>query len=246
MPFLNPLEVRYSGNHQEMLDQFGMIAFDRQMTLQECIRSKPWNFEIDSGVITFGNDIRAEAQLIGSYSQSDGSWMWAWANEESQFPPELLKLCNRMKEIGRENGIDQFTVPLIETDERLGHFFSMIASGLFGASAYYPADTGNGFLFTAISSPEIDAFAAAEPECILTRFPQFIMSFPVRHRISLYHYLTAKGFEVKEEGIKLTGIKGSNYVFAEFDDQDRLTSLNGNIAKSQATAEPKKKKWWFF
>jgi hypothetical protein len=71
-------------------------------------------------------------------------------------------------------------------------------------------------------------------------FSQFITKFSVNHKNALYHYLIAKGFTVETDGNKIIGTKSSDELVAEFDDQNRMLSLNGNI-----NAKPKKK-WRFF
>ncbi|GHT41828.1 hypothetical protein FACS189443_4110 [Planctomycetales bacterium] len=174
MTFLQPNTVQCSGNHIELFDRFGVLAFERQCDLQELIQGEDWNLDINKGEITFGKKIRAEIQLIGSFAQSNKSWLWSWANEESDVPQSRLLQSLRLKEIGESNGIPQFTTPCFDTEKIVGHLFAMIASGLFGASGYYPAGFGNGHVFATISSPQIDEFSSSRNHVIPSIFSQFI------------------------------------------------------------------------
>ena len=49
----------------------------------------------------------------------------------------------------------------------------------------------------------------------------------MNHNLALTNYLTAKGYDISENGTKLTATKNENKISAEFDDQSRLTKLNG-------------------
>ena len=228
MAFISPASVDFTGDCQSLLDRFGAIAFDRQHDLLEYVQGESWGFDMDSGVLSFGQKLKAPAQLIGSYSYTQASWLWGWGNSASSIPESLTVQCLRMKELGERNNIEQFVNRSFDADETQGHIFAMIAAGLFGASAYYPEDYGEGYLFMTLKSSELDAYAATQPSRILTVFPRFISSFEVNHRIALKHYLEAKGFSIRDEsGTRMSGSLGKNNISAEFDELDRLTSLVG-------------------
>lgn len=229
MTFISPASADFTGDCQSLLECYGALAFDRQHDLLEYVKGESWGFDMDSGILSFGQKLKAPAQLIGSYSYTQDSWLWGWANTASGIPESLTVQSLRMKELGERNNIEQFVNRSFDADETQGHIFAMIAAGLFGASAYYPADYGEGYLFVTLKSPELDTFAASQPPRILTTFPQFISSFEVDHRVSLKYYLQAKGFAVQEEGLKVHASSGRNEITAEFDDQGRLVTLDGGI-----------------
>jgi len=241
-PFIPPDDVQFSGDHKDLLDRFGVMAFERQCVLTELIHGLPWNLDAVGGEISFGDKIRAEIQLIGSFAKEDQSWMWAWANEDSSHPPSLLLQSLRMKEIGESNGSLQLTTPLFGAAEIVGHMFSLIASGMFGADGYYPANYGQGFLFVTLSSPQIEEVAASRQHLVPNVFSQFIMTFPANHRKAFGYYVSAKGFAVEENGKHITATRSSEEFVAEFDDLDRFISCRGSLT----APPPKKKKWWFF
>jgi hypothetical protein len=241
-PFIPPQDVHYPGDHTALLDRFGASAFERQCDLLDLIHGLSWDADLQSGVITFGDKIRAEFQLIGSFAKEDQSWMWSWANEGSEHPTALLLQSQRMKEIGESNGIPHFTTPLFDAAELVGHMLALIASGMFGADGYYPASYGQGILFVTLSSPQIEEFIASRKHIISLVFSQFISAFPVNHRKAFGHYLSAKGFDLEENGNRIVASRSSEEIVAEFDASDRLVSVGGNLAAQP----PKKKKWWFF
>src|SRR5919108_6022775 len=62
------------------LAEHGLIAFDRQLRLAEVVGERDWQLDQDRGVLTFGDDISLDAQILGSASDRSGTWLWAWAN----------------------------------------------------------------------------------------------------------------------------------------------------------------------
>jgi hypothetical protein len=49
----------------------------------------------------------------------------------------------------------------------------------------------------------------------------------MNHQVALTNYLYAKGYHVAENGNHLSAEKDGNRIVAEFDEQFRLTKLNG-------------------
>jgi ribose 5-phosphate isomerase RpiB len=107
------------------------------------------------------------------------------------------------------------------------HLMGTIASGINNSSAYYICDYGQGAMVVTIKSDKIEKLRQDNHLRIMTVFPQLISQFDLNHNLALKNYLTDKGYNISEDGTKLTATKNENTVIAEFDDQSRLTKLNG-------------------
>jgi hypothetical protein len=56
-------------------------ALLRQEALVHLLHDLPWNLDLETGTITFGPGTHVfPVGLLGSESDSDKSWLWAWAN----------------------------------------------------------------------------------------------------------------------------------------------------------------------
>jgi hypothetical protein len=53
-----------------------------------------------AGIATFGDDLRFPLQLLGSESHLGGTWLWAWADAQSNLPPALLHLAGWPRDYG--------------------------------------------------------------------------------------------------------------------------------------------------
>ncbi|EDM36055.1 hypothetical protein PBAL39_23647 [Pedobacter sp. BAL39] len=211
---------------QELIEQFGGIAFEKQSALASVIGEQNWKVDINNGQIIFGEDIVLPVQIIGSFSHSAETWLWSWANTQASIPPALLEHAELMKKYGAEHGIKLFTEGGFDADKEELHLFGMIASGMFDASGYYLADYGAGTMLLTVKSPLIDDLEHNDHLRILTFFPQLISNYGMDHRNALRSYLILKGYTVTEDGDHLKGIQEGQTITALFDGL-RLSSLKG-------------------
>lgn len=73
---------------------------------------KTWNFKQKEGLLcfTFADGVTAEcpAQAIGSYSQTDSTWFWAWGNVS--IDASLKQAAERVRRYGEEHKFPLLTV----------------------------------------------------------------------------------------------------------------------------------------
>ncbi len=209
----------------DLLELNAGTSFDKQMIFGELIGEKPWNLDMDTGKISFEN-LEFPIQIIGSLSFNDNSWLWGWANVQSGIPENLLIQSNKLKEIGEKKGISELTDSSFIVDNGFEHTIGMLACGLFNSKSYYCADYGQGTLVVTIDDEKIANLDKDNIEKILFNFPQLISGIELNHRNILKNYLIDYGFELKISENKIEGKKNNTIIVAEFDELNRLTSLN--------------------
>ncbi len=212
---------------QELLERYGGIGFEKQLDFADVIGNHSWNVDMQTGEITFGPGLTFPIQVLGTFSHSSETWLWAWANTQSGLPENLLQQANQLQKYGAENEIDLLNISQFDATTDDLHLIGMVASGMFGASAYYIADYGQGAMVVTIKSDLVDKARKDDHYRIATVFPQLISQFEMNHKAALSNYLNTKGYAVLEDGAKLTGTKNGNTITAEFDEFDRLTKLAG-------------------
>lgn len=216
-------------NYDTLLEKHAAVAFEKQYSLAEIIGDNNWEIDMNTGLIHFGDDIKFPMQILGSYSFSSGTWLWAWANEASNIPESLLVEATKLKELGESYNIEFLIMPEYKMEPTDIHALGLIASGEFDCNAYYAGNFGNGILLLTLKDDSIKNVSDNEQLRILNIFPEIISTFAVNHKRSLKHYLTAKGYTISEESSKLTANKGPDSIHAEFDDMDRLSKINGEV-----------------
>ncbi|KUJ62431.1 hypothetical protein AR687_08225 [Flavobacteriaceae bacterium CRH] len=214
-------------SEQEILERFGGIVFDKQLDFGDIIGDNNWNINIEKGEISFGSDLVFPIQVLGTISYSSQTWLWAWANTKSGLPENVTKQALQLKKYGEDNEIDLLTNDTFDFSDEDLHLIGTIASGLHNSSAYYICDYGQGAMVVTIKSDKIDKLQKDNHFRILTVFPQLISQFDLNHNSALKNYLTDKGYNITENGTKLTATKNEDTLTAEFDNESRLTKLNG-------------------
>lgn len=215
-------------NFQELVEQNAGLSFEKQMIFADVIGSNAWDLDMGKGVISFGN-LEFPIQIIGSLAFNNNSWMWGWANTQSGMPENLLKQSRQLKQIGENKNIQELIDGHYNVDEGFEHKIGMLACGLFASKSYYCADYGQGTLVVTIDDTKIPAIDKNRPEKVITNFPQLISGMDLNHKNAFLNYLIDRDFEVSISENKIEGLKNNKIVVGEFDELDRLKSLNGKI-----------------
>lgn len=212
---------------QELVERFGGNALDKQIDLSEVIGDNNWNVDMTKEEISFGQNIVFPIQVLGTFSHSSETWLWAWANTKSGLSESITKQAQQLKKYGEENGIDLLRNSEFDATNGDLHLIGLIASGMFRSSGYYIADYGQGAMLVTIKSDKVDKIRKHNHLRILTVFPQLISQFEMNHNFALINYLKDKGYHISENGMKLSATKDGQTITAEFDELSRLTKLNG-------------------
>lgn len=212
---------------EEILERFGGIVFDKQLEFGDVIGDNNWNINIEKEEISFGDNLVFPIQVLGTISHSSQTWLWAWANTKSGLSESIIQQALQLKKYGEDNEINLLTNETFDFSKEDLHLMGTIASGINNSSAYYICDYGQGAMVVTIKSDKIEKLRQDNHLRIMTVFPQLISQFDLNHNLALKNYLTDKGYNISEDGTKLTATKNENTVIAEFDDQSRLTKLNG-------------------
>lgn len=160
-------------------------SFDKQLHLANLVGEQGWHLDLSTGLLSFGNGYIWHVQILGTESDQDRTWLWAWANEGSNIPPSHLQAALRMKALGEEQQIPELTTPILQLGDIDGHRLAMIASGVCQANAYYRCPYESGSAFVLIQDERLPK----PPEPPLARialvFPQGISAIEIPdHRLA--------------------------------------------------------------
>lgn len=116
---------------------WGLGTFDR------------WDIDQQVGDLVFSNDdgttATAPAQIIGSFSTNDNSWLWAWDN------PSIVDAMKRdalkVKQYGEQHGIENLTTRKWIGTEEDAWAMAALAVKLTGAQGAYRGPSGKSFVF---------------------------------------------------------------------------------------------------
>jgi hypothetical protein len=218
--------------------RFGAYALEKQLYLSSLFdddEMPAWQFSKDAGTLTLNEDLVFSVQLLGTEADAGPTWLWAWANDASDIPPDLLQAAQQVKQYGHTHEVETLTdddaFP-IEKEKITGHRLSMIASGICDANAYYRGTYAGGALYMLIMDDNYPQDERLPAERITDTFPQFIQQMQVfDHQAAFEAYLKAHALVIRkhrEDGQPVISGKqvDGTTVKAVFDDQQRLTQLS--------------------
>ncbi|MEV0131583.1 DUF6882 domain-containing protein [Dactylosporangium sp. NPDC050688] len=203
----------------------------RQLALGDLIGDRGWQLDLGTGTVTFGDDLRYHIQLLGTESHGDGTWLWAWANEASNLPPALLRLCGWLRDHGHREGIAELTDPTFPLDRADGHRLALVASGLTGR-CYYRGPYPGGAVFFHLDDAPPQITAPVRPERALSVLGQMLQSFPVDHRVAVESFLHQQSWRVEAAPAALVAHhpEGST-LRVDFDTLGRVSNMSGTVSR---------------
>ncbi len=222
-------------SQQQIHHQHTALVFDRQLLLAELIEDLPWSYDLQTGVLTFGDQFHWKAEVLGTESEETWTWLWAWANEASNIPPEQTTASLKLKALGEQHGIAECTVPMVPLDHADGHAFASIAVGKGLGKVYYRGPYEGGAAFLLITDDALQLQVDDPLQRILAVFPQAIAAMEIAdHREALRGHLEHYGFKPNNEGEALiVRQQGQEVLRAEFDEHGRLRELKGTIGQEE-------------
>jgi hypothetical protein len=221
-------------------DRHAAATFDKQSYLDDLVgKLGRWDFDMERGVLSFGGQKHQwKVQLLGTQSDQSGTWLWAWGNEASEIPKDLLAAANSLRNLGADKGISELCTAKLPTDKRDGHFWAILATGLCKANAYYRAPYEGGAVFLLIKDTTYQR-QIVDPLCrLLSVFPQAISTFEIsNHKHALAGHAEYQGLSVQPQGdVVLIADSHGKRLLAKFDDHNRLVELSGTL---KATSQSK-------
>jgi hypothetical protein len=214
-------------NISTYLEKFGLISLEKQDKLAYLIGEHMYEFDLENGKIHF-NDVEFPVQVLGTESDNTLTWLWAWADEQTEIAENLTTASRDLRDWGEQEGVQEFIVPSVDLNRADGHVFSIIASEVCKASCFYDDAYEGGALFMLIFDNRIDNQPSFDLTRLSKRLLYLISRYELNHRNILLSYFNMKGLIHIEHGHSISGsLETGELLSAEFDENGRLRSLNG-------------------
>ncbi len=221
----------------EYFEQYALISLEKQDKLELLLGDYTHVLDLDSGRIRFNEDLEFTFQVLGTESDNTLSWLWAWAEEQTEDVPEdLLRVSRELRDWGSREGVREFTIPSVDLNKADGHMLSMIASELCKASCYFRDAYEGGSAFYLLYDKLIDAQPFFDLSRLSRRFLDLISRYDFNHRNALLSYFRLRGMSPAENDSTITcELDSGESLSAEFDHAGRLMRLNGEEINYFAT-----------
>ncbi len=227
---------------QALFTQHVAQGFAKQLAFADLLGERNWNVNITEGHVAFGDDLSFPIQLLGTEAEGNATWLWAWANEASNLPDDLLHAANALQSLGQDRNIPELVERSFSLDEADGHTLSLIASGLNPDCAYYRGPYEGGALFFLVQGVPTTVTGPVDGPRAITVLGEVISQFEVDHRQMAESFLASNNFEVRPLGNALQANQGGSAIVITFDEQNRITNIEGQLSPQRSSD----KKWWQF
>jgi hypothetical protein len=140
-----------------LTDDAALLSHEHQchlIDLGERLGEHNWQADLAAGTLDLvgaSAALRTRVHLLGSTSESAGSWLWGWANQ-SGFPPAVLEVAGQAGQFGRQHAVTELVeaelplhpdlVPRLVDAAKLvtGHWTSYSGQAGPGTRAYFLID----------------------------------------------------------------------------------------------------------
>jgi len=214
----------------DYLEQYALISLEKQDKFDRLVDEHTMELDFDNGAIRFSSGLAVPFQVIGTESGNTLTWLWAWSDEQPDIAAHLLTSAFQLKDWGEKHDVREFCSPSIDLNKADGQIISLIASEICEASCYYRDPYEGGAIYVLLFDKSIDAQPPFNLAGLSRKLSDLISLYNFNHRNALLSYFRTKGLSPVETGSTVTCELGSGeQLKADFDDSNRLTSLNGEI-----------------
>ena len=219
-------------NFEERLQNCSCAALTRQRAFGEYLSGRNWNVDLALGIVKFGEDLVFPIQLLGSFSDLSGTWMWAWENPGSdRWNKKCLEGVNKLKLLG-----DIFEIPTFELENITGHEIAMVCSNLLGDIPYYRGPYENGALFfLVLDIPKDFNVQISTLTCVNTIMNTIANSFITNHKAMAQSFLKSQNFQIEEDFYQhiIKGKRGEEEILLEFNEDGFLSTASTHLSANK-------------
>ena len=208
-------------------ERSALLSREKQDDLFRVLGEHTLGLDLDAGIARF-NTIEVPFQFLGTESDNSLTWLWAWADEQTEAPEPLLRSARDLKAWGAQQGVAEFTLPSVDLNRADGTMIALIASEICSATGYYRDPYEGGALFILLSGPAAGRRTDLDRSGIVSHLRDLISRYDFDHRNALLSYLRARAIPHSEAGHTVNAeLASGERLLAEFDRQGQLRTING-------------------
>ena len=217
-----------------LLVEHGVYSLEKQELLHDYLGDHRWDLDLEQHTVDFGLGRILRPQILGTTSDSSGTWLWAWANES--LPRPMVVASEALHASLEAAGVSLLREAEAPLDDAGAHVVGMVASGLLQADGYYLAHHSAGAVLLLLADPALASLRTSDLTHVSSFFTSFISSWEIAdQQAALVSYLRAKGLAVREEGAVVSARHpDGRCVRGCFDELRRLVELDVTLQSGGA------------
>ncbi len=213
---------------QQEFERCALLSLEKREKLLGLAGDHFLELDLDAGAARFREGLSLEFQVLGTESENTLSWLWAWADEQTEMPDRLVRSARDLRQWFQDRGMQEIIRPSVDLDVADGNRIAMIGAEALGAGAYYRDRYEGGALFLLLFGGELHAQPDLDRGSLLRVFRDLTAQYPCDHRNVLASYARAKGLPAAGSDDMLNlQLAGGERILAEFSSGGSLLRING-------------------
>ncbi len=201
---------------------------EKQDKLSRIIGENMHELDLDAGLIRFSRDLAFPFQVLGTESDNTLTWLWAWAEEHTEIPENLVQTSLQLRDWGVGEGIREFTIPSLDLDHADGNSLAMVSTQIAMANSYFRDSYEGGAAYLLIFDKSIENEPSFDRASLFSHLTSLLSRYELNQRNVLLSYLERKGLSpVAKDVVTTCELESGERVIAEFDDTGKLRVWNG-------------------
>lgn len=214
---------------QHLFDLYCLTGAEKQHRLATLTGRLDGRLDMEAGTLMFGFEYAFPVQALGREMNDGKSWLWAWADLDSEIPPEYLTIANSLWEYGERYAIEPLTTGNVLLEPVDGHYLALVAAGVGRASAYFRSPADNGAVFVLVKAKVVDKQPPWNGEELTAAMHDLIGRYAFNHKTALMAYCTAYNLAVQEIGSEgdayIITMRGGERITVRLDEDFRLAEM---------------------
>ncbi len=212
----------------EHFERCALVGREKQEKFLRLVGEHSLELDLDAGIARFTKDHSFPFQVLGTESENTLSWLWAWAEEQTEMPENLMKASQAMKVWLEARGLHEYALPSLDLDRADGTMLSLIATEVCNAACFYRDHYEGGALFILLFGTAIGSQAPFDRRELVRNLDDLIDRYDFNHRKALLSYLRSGAIPFAETQDTVSAmLPAGERLIAEFDAAGKLTSVNG-------------------
>ena len=213
---------------RRQFERCALVSLEKREKLLSLVGEHFLQLDLDEGMARFNEHLSLPFQVLGTESDNTLTWLWAWAEEQTEIPEQLVEASHEVRAwLGRQ-GMSDLTRPSIDLDTADGTMFAAVATDVCRAGAFYRDHYEGGSLFILLFSSDIDRQPDLDRAALVRILNDLFAQYDLDHRIVLISYLRAKDLPYLETADSLSAqLANGERIIAEFGTNGRLERING-------------------
>lgn len=221
------------------LESYVFAQIENQFRLYEILpEGFAWHIDMKRELLTFYEPatqviaLECPFQLVGSQATEDQTFLWAWANVESNLPAAVLESVRKLKAAAESEGKGEpfandgaFPMPR----DKFGMEMSVLCAGVGGGFCPYACGYDGGVLYAVVESAPKAKALPADPLRTIRAITTGISAFPLDHREAVRAYLGEPGGD---------GVYPNGGIKVAFDAQGRVADMSVVLRPPEKPASP--------